>query len=257
MIDARAIVGQSAEIEPGVTIGAFTVVEDGVSIGANTWIGPHVVIRRNTTIGKRNKIYQFSSIGEDPQYSGYQGEETFLEIGDDNIVREYCTLNRGSPAGSGVTKVGNGNLIMAYVHIAHDSTLGNNVVFANGASLAGHVEINDYAILGGFTLVHQFCRVGAYSMTGIGTVCVKDVPPYVLAVGNVASPKGLNVRGLRRHGFEDSVIVGLKKAYRVIYRHQLSLTEIIIELDRLAESYDEIKKLVKFIRTSQRGIIRK
>ncbi len=257
MIDSRAIVGKLVEIDSDVSIGPFTIVEDGVTIGANTWIGPHVVIRKNTTIGKRNKIFQFTSLGEDPQYADYQGEETFLKIGDDNVIREFCTLNRGSPAGSGVTKVGNGNLIMAYVHIAHDSILGDKVVFANGASLAGHVEVDNHAILGGFTLVHQFCRIGAYSMTGIGTVCVKDVPPYVLAVGNVASPKGLNIRGLRRHGFDANSIDCLKKAYRVIYRHNLNLTEILSELDRLAESDDKVEKLVKFVRTSQRGIIRK
>ena len=256
MIDDRAIVDERASIGTGVTIGPFTIIEEGVTIGTDTWIGPHVVIRRNTELGTRNKVYQFSSLGEDPQYVGYKNEETYLKIGNNNVVREYCTLNRGSPAGTGTTRIGNNNLIMAYAHIAHDSILGNNVVFANGASLAGHVEIGDYAILGGFTLVHQFCRVGAHSMTGIGSVCLKDIPPYILASGNTAVPHGLNIRGLRRRGFNGQVIKDLQEAYRIIYRRQLTREEILLQLNRMGESIEEVKDLANFIHNSNRGIIR-
>jgi UDP-N-acetylglucosamine acyltransferase len=256
VIDSRALVDSGAQIANDVTIGPFTIIESGVSIGHGTWIGPHVVIRRNTIIGAENKIYQFSSVGEDPQYAGYQDEETYLEIGDRNVVREYCTLNRGSPAGSGTTRIGDDNLIMAYAHIAHDSLLGNQVVFANGASLGGHVEIGDYAILGGFTLVHQFCRIGAHSMTGIGAVCLQDVPPYILAAGNTASPCGLNIRGLRRRGFSEKVIQALRGAYRCLYREELKLDQALKELDRIAGSVEEVATLSKFVRASGRGIIR-
>jgi UDP-N-acetylglucosamine acyltransferase len=256
VIDQRALVDSGARIGDNVTVGPFTVIESGVSIGDDTWIGPNVVIRRNTTIGAGNKIYQFSSVGEDPQYAGYRNEETYLEIGDRNVVREYCTLNRGSPAGSGTTRIGNDNLIMAYAHIAHDSMLGDHIVFANGSSLAGHVEIGDYAILGGFTLVHQFCRIGAHSMTGIGAVCLQDVPPYILATGNTASPCGLNVRGLRRRGFSEQVIQALRRAYRCLYRRELSLDHALGELDQAAGSVNEVVALVAFIRGSSRGIIR-
>ena len=256
MIDGRAVVDSEAQIGKDVTIGPFTIIESGVAIGAGSWIGPNVVIRRNTTIGVGNKIYQFSSVGEDPQYAGYQNEETYLEIGDRNVIREYSTLNRGSPAGSGTTRIGNDNLIMAYAHIAHDSLLGDHVVFANGASLAGHVEIGDHAILGGFTLVHQFCRIGAHSMTGIGAVCLQDVPPYILAAGNTASPCGLNIRGLRRRGFNESTIQALREAYRCLYRQELSLDRALGELDRIACSVEEVVALADFVRCSSRGIIR-
>ena len=256
MIDGRALVDSAAKIGNDVTIGPFTIVESGVAIGPGTWIGPNVVIRRNTTIGAANKIYQFSSVGEDPQYAGYQNEETYLEIGDRNVVREYCTLNRGSPAGSGTTRIGNDNLIMAYAHIAHDSLLGDHVVFANGSSLAGHVEIGDYAILGGYTMVHQFCRIGTHSMTGIGAVCLQDVPPYILAAGNTASPCGLNIRGLRRRDCSVSVIRALREAYRCLYRQELSLDRALAELDRIAGTVEEVATLANFVRSSGRGIIR-
>ena len=256
MIDERALVDARARIGDDVTVGPFTIIESGVDIGPGTWIGPNVVIRRNTTIGARNKIYQFSSVGEDPQYAGYRNEETYLKIGDRNVIREHCTLNRGSPAGSGTTRIGNDNLIMAYAHIAHDSLLGDHIVFANGASLAGHVEIGDFAILGGFTLVHQFCRIGTHSMTAIGAVCLQDVPPYILAAGNTASPCGLNIRGLRRRGFSKPVIQALRRAYRYLYRQELSLDRALGELDRIAESVEEVTALANFVRDSARGIIR-
>ena len=256
MIDERALVDARARIGDDVTVGPFTIIESGVDIGPGTWIGPNVVIRRNTTIGARNKIYQFSSVGEDPQYAGYRNEETYLKIGDRNVIREHCTLNRGSPAGSGTTRIGNDNLIMAYAHIAHDSLLGDHIVFANGASLAGHVEIGDFAILGGFTLVHQFCRIGTHSMTAIGAVCLQDVPPYILAAGNTASPCGLNTRGLRRRGFSEPVIQALRIAYRCLYRQEFSLDRSLEELDRIAGPVEEVATLANFVRGSGRGIIR-
>ena len=256
MIDDRALVDSGAKIGKDVAIGPFTIVESGVVIGPRTWIGPNVVIRRNTTIGAGNKIYQFSSVGEDPQYAGYRNEETYLQIGDRNVVREHCTLNRGSPAGSGTTRIGNDNLIMAYAHIAHDSLLGDHVVIANGASLAGHVEIGDYAILGGFTLVHQFCRIGAHSMKSIGAVCLQDVPPYIFAAGNTASPCGLNIRGLRRRGFSEPIVQALREAYRSLYRKGLGMDGALVELERLAGSVEEVATLIKFVRGSHRGIIR-
>tara|TARA_B100000029_G_scaffold489114_1_gene546520 strand:+ start:112 stop:882 length:771 start_codon:yes stop_codon:yes gene_type:complete len=256
VIDERALVGQNVTIDPSVSIGPFSIIEDSVSIDEGTWIGPHVVIRRNTRIGKNNRIYQFSSVGEDPQYAGYEGEETFLSIGDSNLIREFCTLHRGSPAGSGTTYIGNNNLIMAYAHIAHDSTLGNHIVFANGASLAGHVEIGNHAILGGFTLVHQFCRIGAHAMTGIGTICLKDIPPYILAAGNTAQPHGLNIRGLRRSGFSQDAISALQEAYRICYRRNLTLTQAITRLQVLADSSSEVKAFLEFLNQTKRGIIR-
>ena len=256
MIDARALVDSSVLIGDDVTVGPFTVIEAGVSIGPGNWIGPNVVIRKNTTIGAKNKIYQFSSIGEDPQFTGYLDEETFLVIGDRNTIREYCTLNRGSPVGSGMTRIGSDNLIMAYAHIAHDSTLGDHITFANGASLAGHVEIGDYAILGGFTLVHQFCRIGSHSITGIGTVCLKDVLPYTVATGNTAVPRGINTKGLRPRGFSETTIQDLRHAYRFIYRNGLTQAVALEKLGEVANSVPEVAILVEFIRNSRRGIIR-
>jgi UDP-N-acetylglucosamine acyltransferase len=255
-IDPRAVVDPGAELGEGVEIGPFSIVEKGVRIGARTRIGPHVMIRSNTTIGADNRIYQFSSIGEDPQYAGFRDEETFLEIGDRNVIREYCTFNRGTPLGGGVTRVGSDNFLMAYVHIAHDCTLGDHVVFANCASLAGHVEVGDFVIMGGFTLVHQFCRVGAHSITGIGTVCLKDVPPFVVAAGNTASPFGINVKGLRRRNFSSEQIQALKWAYRQIFRSGLDIRSVISHLEGKLDECAEIQLFIDFLTTSRRGIIR-
>ena len=256
MIDDRALVDPNARIAADVNIGPFTIIEAGVSIGAGSVIGPNVVIRKNTTIGENNRIFQFCSIGEDPQFSEYRKEETFLVIGDRNTIREYSTLNRGSPIGIGTTLIGNDNLIMAYAHIAHDSILGSHIIFANGASLAGHVEIGDYAILGGFTLVHQYCRIGEHSITGIGTVCLKDVPPYIVANGNTAIPHGINTKGLRPRGFSEVTIQGLRQAYRLIYRKGLAQVKALAELECAEISTPEVAKFAEFIRSSKRGIIR-
>ena len=223
MIHPSAVVESGASLADDVSVGAFSVIGGGVSVGAGTWIGPHVVITGNTRIGADNKIFQFSSIGEQPQHVGYRGEPTGVDIGDRNIIREYCTINRGTEIGGGVTRIGDDNFLMAYVHIAHDCQLGSNSIFANCASLAGHVEVGDYAVLGGFTLVHQFCRVGAHCITGIGSVCLQDVPPYVVAAGNRARPHGINVKGLRRRSFTETEILELKRAYKTVYRSGLSL----------------------------------
>jgi UDP-N-acetylglucosamine acyltransferase len=256
VIHQTALVHSGAILGRNVSIGPYAIVENNVVLGDDTEVGPHSVIKSGTEIGSGNRIYQFASIGEAPQYAGYRNENTRLSIGDRNVIREYATLNRGSPAGTGVTQVGNDNFLMAYVHIAHDSVLGNSTIFANGASLAGHVSVGDFAILGGFTLVHQFCRIGEHSITGIGAVCLKDVPPYIVATGNAAEPYGINTKGLRRRGFPESSISVLKKAYRYLYRSSHDLQTALEELRSLASDQPEIEKLISFVESSQRGIIR-
>ena len=256
MIHHTALVHSGAIVGRNVSIGPYSIVEDDVVLGDDTDVGPHVVIKSGTQIGSGNRVYQFASIGDAPQYAGYRNEDTRLSIGDRNVIREYVTLNRGSPAGTGVTRIGNDNFLMAYVHIAHDSVLGDGTIFANGASLAGHVSVGDFAILGGFTLVHQFCRIGEHSITGIGAVCLKDVPPYVVATGNAAEPYGINTKGLRRRGFSELSIVALKKAYRCLYRSSNDLHTALQELRLQASDQPEIEKLISFVETSQRGIIR-
>lgn len=256
MISSYAIIEPGAEIGENVTIGPFSVVSANTSIGDHTWIGPHVVISGHTRIGRNNKVYQFSSIGEAPQHLGYGGEETAVEIGDENVVREYTTINRGTVEGGGVTRVGDHNFLMAYVHIAHDCDVGCHTIFANCASLAGHVSVGDHAILGGFTLVHQFCRIGAHSITGIGCVCLQDVPPFTVAAGNRAEPHGINVKGLRRRSFSEADIIALKRAYKILYRSEMPLKKA---RERMIEDSDEqsvVRELVRFLDCSERGIIR-
>jgi UDP-N-acetylglucosamine acyltransferase len=256
VIHPQAIVDPGAIIGKNVHIGPFSVIGPGVEIGDNTWIGPHVVINGFARIGKDNKIYQFSSLGEAPQHLGYKGEPTRLEIGDRNIIREYCTLNRATASGSGVTSVGDDNFIMAYCHVAHDCRVGNRTIFANGTSLAGHVLVEDNVIFGGFSLIHQFCRVGAHCMTGIGTVTFKDIPPYLLVAGNTAVPHGLNVRGLKRRKFSDAAIESLRKAYKILYKSDLRLSEAIEQLEPMTRNCNEVAHFVAFIKRSERGIIR-
>ncbi len=256
-IHPSAIVDPAAELAEGVEIGPFSIVEKDVVIGKDTWIGPHVVIRNHTTIGEGNKIFQFSSIGEQPQYQGYAGEPTRLILGDRNVIREYCTLNRGTAGHLGETRIGHDNFIMAYVHIAHDCTLGNNIIFANGSSLAGHVDVGDYAIMGGFSLVHQFCKVGAHCITGIGAICFQDVPPFIVAAGNSAQPYGINTKGLHRRDFSDDTISLLKRAYRLVYRNNLDLKTALEEIDKLAPDNSAVLTFSDFLRRSERGIIRR
>lgn len=256
MIHPTAIIDESAKIANGVSIGPYSVIGSDVEIDEGTWIGPHVVINGPTRIGCKNRIFQFNSIGDIPQDKKYAGEVSSLEIGDGNTIREYCTFNRGTKHGGGVTRVGNDNWIMAYVHIAHDCQVGNDIIMANNATLAGHVSIGDHAILGGFTLVHQFCAVGAHSFSAMGTAIGKDVPPYVLVAGQPASPRGLNNEGLKRHGFGSDKLELLRKAYKTVYRSGLKAQEAIERLDHLGAQCPEVEAMAAFIKSSTRGIVR-
>lgn len=257
MIDPTAKVHPGAEIGSGACIGAYSVIGDRVHIADNCTIGPHVVIKGPARIGEATRISQFSSIGDDPQDKKYkEGTESFLEIGSNNVIREFCSINRGTAHGGGVTRLGNDNWIMAYVHIAHDCRVGNNTIFANNATLAGHVRIDDHAILGGFTGVHQFCRVGCYSISAIASIILKDVPPYLMVSGNSAKPNGLNRVGLKRNGFSDSSVEALRKAYRIVYREGLLLKNALGKLDELAGKSREVANFTHFIKQSERGIVR-
>lgn len=256
MIHPQAIVDPRARLGSDVEIGAYSIIGADVEIGDRCWIGPHVVINGPTRIGAESRVYQFCSLGDAPQHTGYKGEPTRLEIGERNIVREYCTFNRGTVAGGGATRIGADNFIMAYSHIAHDCQIGHHTVFANATSLAGHVHIGDYAVLGGFTLVHQFCRIGAYCMTAVNTVLFKDVPPFVTAGGNSAAPHGINVRGLKRRGFSEDAIAAVKRAYKVLYKSGLLLEQALAEVEAMATTHPELSQLTTFIRESERGIIR-
>lgn len=257
MIDPTAKVHPGAGIGSGVSIGAYAVIGDQVRIADNCVIGPHVVVKGPARIGEATRISQFSSIGDDPQDKKYRGEaESCLEIGSNNVIREFCSINRGTAQGGGVTRVGNGNWIMAYVHIAHDCQVGNNTIFANNATLAGHVHIDDHAILGGFTGVHQFCRVGRYSISAIASIILKDVPPYLMVSGNSAKPSGLNRVGLKRNGFSDNSVEALRKAYRIVYREGLLLKNALKKLRALADESEEVALFTRFIEQSGRGIVR-
>jgi UDP-N-acetylglucosamine acyltransferase len=256
VIDSRAIIAPEARIAEGVRIGPLSVVEGDVAIDAGTVIDSHVVIRGPTHIGRDNRIHSFCVIGGDPQDKKYSGEPTRLVIGDGNTIREHTTINRGTKQGGGVTRVGNANWIMANVHIAHDCSVSDNTVFANNSALAGHVTIEDHVVLGGFTGVHQFCRVGAYSFTAIASVITRDVPPYMMIAGNTASTHGLNREGLKRHGFSAATIDTLKRAYKILYRSNRTLAEALQELRGLAEQSPEVRRLVDFIVASERGIVR-
>lgn len=256
MIDSQAIIDPGAQIADDVEIGPFSIIGKDVEIDSGTWIGPHVVINGPTKIGKDNKIYQFSSLGDAPQDKKYAGEPTKLIIGDRNVIREYCTFNRGTAQDSGVTRVGNDNWIMAYVHLAHDCQIGNNTIFANGTTLAGHVEVEDKVIFGAFTVIHQFCRVGYHAFSGMGTVIKSDVPPYCMINGNPAEPHGINIEGLKRSGLSMEQIKTLRRAYKVIYKSGMRLQEAIDELTEMAQSHEEVKRLPEFLHQSERGIIR-
>ena len=255
-IHPTAIIDPKAELDSSVTVGAYSVIGANVKVDAGTTIASHVVLQGPTTIGKNNQIFQFSSLGEAPQDKKYRDEPTTLEIGDNNTIREFCTFNRGTIQDKGVTKIGNDNWIMAYVHIAHDCTIGNNTILANNSSLAGHVDIHDYAILGGFTLIHQFCKIGAHVITAVGSVVFKDVPPYVTAAGYDAKPHGINSEGLKRRGFSPESITQIKRAYKALYRNGLSLEEAKVELANMQKDCHEITMLSDFLTVSTRGIVR-
>lgn len=233
MIHSTAIIDASATIAADVTIGPYSVIGASVEIGSGCEIASHVVINGPTKLGKNNKIYQFSSIGEDPQDKKFAGEATLLEIGDNNLIRESCTINRGTVQGGGITKLGDNNWIMAYVHIAHDCIIGNDNIFANNASLAGHVLVDDFVILGGFTLVSQFNYIGSHSFSAMGSVISRNIPPYVLVSGHMAKPIGINVEGLKRKGFSDVQIKNIRQAYKLVYRSGLRIEDAEKKLQRL------------------------
>lgn len=255
-VHPTAIVDPQAQLAPGVQVGPYTVIGPRVSIGAGTTIGAHCVIEGHTTIGVDNRIWQFCSIGAAPQDKKYAGEPTRLEIGDRNTIREFCTFNCGTVQDAGVTRLGNDNWIMAYVHLAHDCHVGNHTIFANNAQLAGHVHVDDYAILGGFTTVHQFCRIGAHCITGLNSVIVHDVPPYVTVGGNPTAAHGINAEGLRRRGFSPAAIDGLRRAYKTLYRSGLTLEQAKSELATRVGELPEVAILVDFLAASTRGIVR-
>lgn len=256
MIHATAVIDPSAKIYENVSIGPYSIIGADVEIGSGCEIGPHVVINGPTKIGSNNKIFQFSSIGEEPQDKKYAGEATVLEIGDNNLIRENVTINRGTVQGGGITKIGNGNWIMAYVHIAHDCIIGNENILANNASLAGHVVIQDYVILGGFTLVSQFNLMGSHSFSAMGSVISRNVPPYVLVSGHMAEPIGVNVEGLRRREFSASQIKNIRQAYKYLYRSGLRLEEAEIKLRAINQDESEVDTLLEFLEKQEGGIIR-
>ena len=256
MIHATALIDAQARIGANVSIGAYSVIGPGVEVGDDCDIGSHVVINGPTSIGPRNRFHSFSSIGGDPQDKKFRGESARLEIGADNMFREFVTLNRGTADGGGVTRIGDRNWIMAYVHVAHDCLVGNDCIFANASSLAGHVRVDDFVILGGFTLMHQFCQIGAHAFTAMGSVINRDVPPYTVVAGSYAEPKGINSEGLKRRGFSTESIMSIKRAYRMLYLSGMSLAEARVEIARAAESTDELRILSEFIDRSERSLIR-
>ena len=255
-IHSSALIDPAAELATDVEVGPYSVIGAGVRIGAGTVIGPHCVIEGPTSIGKSNRIWQFASLGAAPQDKKYAGEPTQLEIGDNNTIREFCTFNRGTAQDAGVTRVGNDNWIMAYVHLAHDSQVGDHTIFANNSQLAGHVHVGDWAILGGFTVVHQFVRLGAHSMCAMGAILFKDLPPYVTCAGNPAAPHGINSEGLKRRAFSADQIENVRRAYKLLYKSGMLLEEARRELAALGEASAEIKPLSDFVAASKRGIMR-
>lgn len=253
-IHPTAVIEPGAELDAGVEIGPYAVIGPRVSIGFGSRVGPHAVIRGPTSIGSNNRIFQFASVGEDPQDKKYGGEETFLRIGDGNVIREYATLHRGTVQDTAVTRIGNGNLFMAYTHVAHDCRVGDKVIMANAASLAGHVEVQDWAILGGFTIVHQFCRVGAHCFCAMGSVITKDVPPYVIIGGHPAEPRGINAEGLRRRDVEAATIQQLKSAYRMLYMSNRKLEDAVAAMRALGNA--RVDQIASFVADSSRSIVR-
>ena len=256
MIHETAIIHPGAQLGNNVSVGPYSIIGEHVVIAEGTSVAAHVVINGHTRIGRDNQIFQFCSLGEIPQDKKYAGEPTALEIGNRNVIREFCTFNIGTAQDVGVTRLGDDNWIMAYVHIAHDCQVGNHTIFANNASLAGHVQIGDHVILGGFTGVHQFCKIGAHVMTGISSVVFKDIPPYIMAAGQPAAPHGINSEGLKRRGYTAAALAGLKRAYKLLYRDGLTLDEAKLQLRELAAAVPEVALLLDFLAQSERGIIR-
>jgi UDP-N-acetylglucosamine acyltransferase len=255
-IHPTAIIDDGALLAAEVAVGPYSIVGAGVELGEGTWIGAHVVLDGRTRIGRRNRIFHFASIGAPPQDKKYAGEDTAVEIGDGNVIREYVTINRGTALDAGVTRIGSDNWIMAYVHFAHDCQIGSHSIFANACQLAGHVTVGDWAIFGATTLVHQFVHIGAHAFTGMGTYLPQDLPPFVTAAGNMARPYGINSEGLKRRGFSPETINGLKQAYRTLYRRGLGLEEARRELESQAEDCPPVREILDFLAKSKRGIIR-
>jgi UDP-N-acetylglucosamine acyltransferase len=255
-IHPTAHVDPAAQLGVGVEVGAFTVIGADVVVGDGTRIGSHVILEGPTTIGRDNHIYGHTAIGGDPQDKKYADEPTRLTIGDRNTIREFVTINRGTTQDIGYTEIGHDNWIMAYVHIAHDCIVGNNTIFANAASLAGHVRVDDFVILGGFTLVHQFCQIGAHAFTSMGSIINRDVPPYVTVAGNFAEPKGINSEGLKRRGYSSERIMAIRRAYKTLYKSGLQLAEAREALSKAGDAEPDVKLFADFIGRSERSLIR-
>jgi UDP-N-acetylglucosamine acyltransferase len=256
LIDPTAIIDSHAELADDVSVGAFSVIGADVKIDAGTVIGPHVVIKGPTSIGKNNRIYQFTSIGEDPQDKKYASEVTRLEIGDRNTIREFTSMHRGTQQDNSVTKIGNDNLFMAYTHVAHDCIIGDHVIMANGASLAGHVHLNSHAILGGFTLVHQFTQIGQYSFAAMGSAITQDIPPFIMVGGKPTRPHGINSVGMERNGISAEDIRLIRNAYKIIYKMNLRLEDAIEQMEDLSSDSQQVSDMVSFLRNVRRGILR-
>lgn len=256
LIAPSSIIDSHAELADGVSVGAYSVIGADVTIDSGTVIGSHVVIKGPTTIGKDNRIYQFSSIGDDPQDKKYASEVTRLEIGDRNTIREFTSMHRGTVQDHGVTRIGDDNLFMAYTHVAHDCIIGDNVIMANGASLAGHVHLHSHAILGGFTLVHQFTQIGQYSFAAMGSAITQDIPPFVMVGGKPTRPHGINSVGMERNGLSAEAIRLIRNAYKMIYKMNLRLEDAIEHIEALANDSPELTEMVNFLRNVRRGILR-
>ncbi len=254
MIHPTAVIDPKAELASDVEVGPYSVIGADVSIDSGTRVGPHVVINGHTRIGKNNRFFQFASIGEENQDKKYKGEPTETLIGDNNVFRECCTVHRGTIQDTGVTKIGSGGLFMAYTHIAHDCVIGDNVIFANNASVAGHVHVDDWVILGGFTGVHQFCKIGAHAFSGMNSRITQDVPPYVMLQDGV--PRAINAEGLKRRGFSADDIRGIKNAYRALYRKNLKIDQAIEEIKQLTNDHPPVQLFLAFLERSERGIVR-
>jgi UDP-N-acetylglucosamine acyltransferase len=255
-IDPRAVVSPDAQIADDVEVGPFAVIGPHVSIGPRCWIGPHAVVNGPTVLGADNKVFQFASIGEASQDKKYKGEPTRLLVGDRNTFREYVSVHRGTVTGIGETRIGNDNLILAYSHIAHDCVLGSNIILSNVVNLAGHVELGDWVIMGGFAGAHQFSRIGAHAFIGNNTSVIQDIPPYVLAAGHPAEPRSVNLEGLKRRGFSEEQIRAIRNAYRVLYRSELRLEDAVAQLREMAAEHDFLAIFVDFISHSTRGLAR-
>ncbi|HEY5635127.1 MAG TPA: acyl-ACP--UDP-N-acetylglucosamine O-acyltransferase [Burkholderiaceae bacterium] len=259
-IHPTALVDPRAELDSSVEVAAYAVIGPHVRIDARTVVGPHAVLEGHTTIGRGNRIFQFASVGAAPQDKKYAGEPTRLEIGNDNTIREFVTLNCGTAQDRGVTRIGSDNWIMAYVHVAHDCVVGDHTIFANSSNLAGHVEIGDWAILGGYTGVHQFCKIGAHAMTGVGSVVLHDIPPFVMASGNTAQAHGINSEGLRRRGLDNDTINAIRRAYKTLYKSGLTLDEARARLEQQAREpgagREQVGQLASFLARVSRGIVR-